>query len=213
MTDTPPTKDPNGLSPITTVFVENESYLKRFIRRFLSRAQDIEDVVQDTYIRARCAEEKTVISSPKSFLFRIARNEALMELRKKSRRITDYIEELDTPEALDGEASVEDQAIAEQRLGIFCQSALEMTPRCRKAFLMCKVYGLSYKEVASQLGISVSGVEKHVAKGFEICNAYVDRMERSGDKQEMQKNRPVANVVASNVVPIDRRESYKEGES
>lgn len=163
---------------VSTAFIENESFLKRFLRRFLSRPQDIEDVVQNTYLKARCAEEKRVISSPKSFLFRIAQNEALKELRKKSRRITDYIEDLDGPDAVRGGAAAEDEVIARQRLGIFCQSVLEMTPRCRRAFLMCKVYGMSYKDIASQLGMTVSGVEKHVAKGLAICNAHVEAMEQ-----------------------------------
>ncbi len=176
------TEEPGEDRPsISAAFIENESFLKRFLRRFLSRPQDIEDVVQNTYLKARCAEEKRVISSPKSFLFRIAQNEALKELRKKSRRITDYIEDLDGPDAIRGAAAAEDEVIARQRLGIFCQSVLEMTPKCRRAFLMCKVYGMSYKDIASQLGITVSGVEKHVARGLAICNAHVESMEQPAD--------------------------------
>ncbi len=169
-------------SMVTPTFVKHQSFLKRFLARFLSNSHDIEDVVQDSYLKALCAEKNQEIHSPKAFLFRIARNEAFKELRKKSRRITDYIEELDLPEDVTSDTSVEDLSIAKQRLGLFCQSALEMTPRCRKVFLMCKVYGFSYKEIASQLGISVSGVEKHVARGLEICNAYVDRVENA-DRQ------------------------------
>lgn len=171
-------QETDGRSAVSAAFIEHESFLKRFLKRFLSLPQDIEDVVQETYLKARSAEQGQVINSPKSFLFRIARNEALKELRKKSRHITDYIEDLDAPGIPYGEASAEEEAIAKQRLGIFCQSALEMTPKCRRVFLMCKVYGMSYKAVASQLGITVSTVEKHVSKGLQICNAYVDRMEQ-----------------------------------
>lgn len=167
----------SGESAVTTAFVKHETFLKRFLKQFLPCSHDIEDVVQDSYLKARCAEQRQEITSPKAFLFRIARNEALKELRKKSRRVTDYIEELDMPEASSTETAVEDLNVARQRLGMFCQSALEMTPRCRRVFLMCKVYGFSHKEIASELGISVSGVEKHVARGLEICNAYVDQIE------------------------------------
>ncbi len=177
MTDRESSQTQVPLTSISTAFIEHESFLKRFLKRFLSRPQDIEDVVQDTYLKARCAEESRIISSPKAFLFRIARNEALKTLRKKSRRITDYIEDLESTELGSNEASAEDEVIARQRLGMFCQSVLEMTPRCRRVFLMCKVYGLSYRDIASQLGISVSGVEKHVARGLAICDAYVARME------------------------------------
>lgn len=169
-------------SVVTPAFVKNQTFLKRFLTRFLSSSQDIEDVVQESYLKALSAEKKHEINSPKAFLFRIARNEALKELQKKSRRITDYLDELDIPEAATSDTYIEDSSIAKERFGLFCQSALEMTPRCRKAFLMCKVYGFSYKEIASHLGISVSGVEKHVARGLEICNAYVDKVE--GEKNQ-----------------------------
>jgi|TARA_B100000315_G_scaffold249994_1_gene282059 RNA polymerase sigma-70 factor (ECF subfamily) len=193
MTDKPLSKSQSNLSSVSAAFIEHESFLKRFLKRFLSRPQDIEDVVQDTYLKARCAEKNQIINSPKAFLFRIARNEALKELRKKSRRITDYIEELDSQEVICGEASVEDQVIVKQKLGMFCESVLEMTPRCRRVFLMCKVYGLSYKEIASQLGISVSGVEKHVARGMVICNAYVDRMEQPAVRKQRETERIATN--------------------
>ena len=130
-------------SVITPAFVKNQGFLKRFLTRFLSSSHDIEDVVQESYLKALNAEKKHEINSPKAFLFRIARNEALKELQKKSRRITDYLEELDIPEASTSGDFIEDESIAKERFGLFCESALEMTPRCRKAFLMCKVYGLS----------------------------------------------------------------------
>lgn len=189
-------------SVVTLAFVEHQSFLKRFLTRFLSSSHDIEDVVQDSYLKALCAEKKQEITSPKAFLFRIARNEALKELRKKSRRITDYIDELDMPEPSTLEAPVEDSSIAKQRLGLFCQSALEMTPRCRKAFLMCKVYGYSYKEIASHLGISVSGVEKHIARGLEICNAHVDKIESAEHRKETFLNAQSKQRYSSSVTAL-----------
>lgn len=170
-------------SGVTPAFVKNLSFLKRFLTRFLSSSQDIEDVVQESYLKALCAEQKKEITSPKAFLFRIARNEALKELQKKSRRITDYLDDLDIPES-STEISIEDSSIAKQRFGLFCESALEMPPKCRKAFLMCKVYGFSYKEIASHLDISVSGVEKHIARGLEICSNYVDKVENANNQDE-----------------------------
>ena len=166
-------------STVTPAFIKNLSFLKRFLTRFLSSSQDIDDVVQESYLKALSAEQKQVINSPKAFLFRIARNEALKELQKKSRRITDYLEDLDLPESTTSDTLVEDSSISKQRFGLFCESALEMPPRCRKAFLMCKVYGYSYKEIASHLDISVSGVEKHIARGLEICDAYVTKAENA----------------------------------
>ena len=161
---------------ITEAFVKHETFLKRFLSRFLSRPQDIEDVVQDTYLKAFSAEKKQQIHQPKAFLFRVARNAALTELSKKSRQVMKYVEDYDDSEIISDGISVEDRVLASEKLGLFCQSALEMTPKCRRVFLMAKVYGMSYKEISAELEIGQSAVEKHVAKGLEVCTAFMRRM-------------------------------------
>ena len=188
----PPPTSQHPESNVTPAFIKNQSFLKRFLARFLSSSQDIEDVVQESYLKALSAEQKQEITSPKAFLFRIARNEALKELQKKSRRITDYLDDLDIPESTT-EVSIEDSSISKQRFGLFCESALEMPPKCRKAFLMCKVYGYSYKEIASHLDISVSGVEKHIARGLEICSNYVDKVENT-NKQGINAHTNISTI-------------------
>jgi len=170
---------------ITEAFLKHETFLKRFISRFLPRPQDVEDIVQETYLKAYSAEKKHAIHQPKAFLFQVARNTALKQLTKKSNQITGYIEEIDAPEIISDELSVEDHVMAREKLGFFCQSALEMSPRCRRVFLMAKVYGFSYKEISARLGISASAVEKHVAKGLQICSAYMANIEQEPPNTEV----------------------------
>lgn len=52
---------------------------------------------------------------------------------------------------------------------MFCQVVEELPPRCRDVFILYKIHGMSYKEIATELGISQSGVEKHVTKGLSHC--------------------------------------------
>ena len=176
---------------ITEAFLKHETFLKRFISRFLPRPHDIEDVVQETYLKAYSAEKKHSIHQPKAFLFQVARNTALKQLTKKSNQITGYIEEIDAPEIISDELSIEDHAMAREKLGLFCQSALEMPPRCRRVFLMAKVYGFSYKEISAQLGISASAVEKHVAKGLQICSTYMAKIEQESTDPEVTAATPI----------------------
>ena len=190
MTDEPPSKTAENPSSVSTAFIEHESFLRRFLTRFLSRPQDIEDVVQDAYLKARCAEEKQVINSPKAFLFRIARNEALKELRKKSRRITDYIEDLSNRELASEAASVEEQVAASERMAVFCQAAASLPTQCRRAFLLRKVYGFSHKEIAERLGISMSTVEKHMAKGLQRSSAFMRDKGQLAEKVTEIRNEP-----------------------
>lgn len=191
---------------ITEAFIKHETFLKRFISRFLSRPQDIEDVVQDTYLKAFSAEKKQQIQQPKAFLFRVARNAALTQLTKKSRQVMTYVEDYDGLEIINDEVTVENHVLAQERLGIFCQSALEIPTKCRRVFLMAKVYGMSHKEISAELGIGPSAVEKHVAKGLEICNAYVQRTVRQDEEAaSAQRNGRVKDTNSGNQPIVKER--------
>lgn len=172
---------------VTEVFLANRSKIRNFLSRFLSNKQDIEDVLQETYLRARGAERHQKIVSPKAFLYRIARNEALRELERSSRRIIDLV---GAPDALYDDAagqSLEGSALVSERFGLFCQSTIAMPPQCRRVFLMCKVYGYSYAEIASELGISLSAVEKHVSKGLKIAHLHMQKKEETSNFTEGEK--------------------------
>jgi RNA polymerase sigma-70 factor (ECF subfamily) len=164
-------ESPRGLS---AVFLTQQFSLKRFIARFFSSPQDIEDVAQEAYLRAFNAEKAgEQVRSPKAFLFRIAKNVALNELARKSRLLTDYIEDSTAQDVLDTGSSTEGQAMDQEKLAMFCRAVASLPVQCRRAFLMRKVYGLSHKEIAEQLGISISTVEKHVASGLLRCSTYL----------------------------------------
>jgi RNA polymerase sigma factor (sigma-70 family) len=159
---------------LTGSFVEHQSALRRFIARFFSRPQDIEDVAQEAYLRAFDAQRAgQLVRSPKAFLFRIARNVALNELARKSRLLTDYIEDSAAQDVVDKGSSAEEQVIGQEKLVLFCRAVASLPVQCRKAFLMRKAYGLSHREISEQLGISISTVEKHVASGLQRCSTYL----------------------------------------
>ena len=49
----------------------------------------------------------------------------------------------------------------------------QLTPQCHEVYLLRKVQSLSHKEIASEMGIAVSTVEKHLMKAVEQCNRYL----------------------------------------
>ena len=59
----------NEVSGVSRIFLEHGHFLKKFLSRFLSREQDIEDVAQEAYLKAYCAEQdKGEIAHPKAFI-------------------------------------------------------------------------------------------------------------------------------------------------
>ena len=161
---------------VSDAFLEPQTFLKKFLARFLSRPQDIEDVAQEAFLKAYRAEKTQEVRSPKSFLFHIAKNIALQQLTKKSRLITDYIEDLTNPEVLyesHQTSTTEDTVEAQSKLAVFCEAVASLPPQCRRAFLMRKVHGMSHKEISKTLGIAISTVEKHQAIGLKRCSEYM----------------------------------------
>jgi RNA polymerase sigma-70 factor (ECF subfamily) len=76
-----------GKQDILSVFLEIETALRQYLMRFLVRKQDIEDIVQETFIRSFEAEKRQKIQSHKSFLFKVAENLALSEPARKSNQL------------------------------------------------------------------------------------------------------------------------------
>ena len=164
-------------SKLFDAYINCEISLKRFLRRFYSRSEDIDDLAQEAFLRAFDAELGQEIQSPKAYLFRVARNIALRELGKKSRQLTDYLEEAVDEGSLGREASIEEELIAQQKLQQCCNAIADLPEQCRRVFLLRKIHAHSHKEIAAQLGISTRTVEKHITKGVGRFTDYMEKQE------------------------------------
>ncbi|MDB9951893.1 RNA polymerase sigma factor [Porticoccaceae bacterium] len=159
-------------SSVLSAYKTHVEALRRFISRFVGK-HDVEDVVQEAFLRAYNAESGKPIEQPKSYLFRIAKHVALNQLRQRSRKPTDYLEDFDSPDVLVNEWTLEDEIMAQQKLGFHCAAVAALPPKCRKVYLLRKVYGMSYKDIAATLQISDSTVEAHISKGYARCDQYI----------------------------------------
>ena len=169
--------EPSALSKVTRAFVEHGHPLKMFLRRFVPQQHDIEDVAQEAFLRAFKVEQGEPVDHPKTLLFTIAKNIALNELRRKSRRVTDYIEECQSAPESSG-ATTEEEVLGLEQLEHYCTAVDELPEQCRRVYLLRKVHGLAHKDIAAQLNITVRTVERHLAKGVLRCRMH---MEAAGD--------------------------------
>ncbi len=163
------------MSRILKAFLENEKAIRHFLSRFSSSKQDIEDFTQETFLRGFAAEMRRDIQSPKAFLFQIARNTALEDIRKKKKNITLLVEDSGGADIIIDESQplADEWLDGRRKLALFSRAVAELPPQCRRAFLLRHAEGLQYKKIANRMGISISAVEKHVALGLVKCNAYL----------------------------------------
>ena len=163
------------MSTILEAYLENEAALKRFLRRFIKSREGADDLAQEAFLRAFAAESNRVIESPKAFLFKVARNLALNELARQSAATTTPIGDFEGQEVLEdsSQAAVDDAVDGRERIRMLARAIAALPPQCAKVFILRKMQGLSQKEIAARLDISVRTVENHVALGLVRCRAYM----------------------------------------
>ena len=133
---------------------------------------DVEDIVQETYIRLRRVVVAGEIRHPRSYLYQTARNLALDSIKRADNALTTSWEEGAHYAAAIG-ITVGDRVDSRVNLERFCDSLQRLPDKARRVFVLKKVYGFSQREIATELGISESTVEKHVALGSRRCARYM----------------------------------------
>ena len=163
------------MSKIHEVFIEYQASLRRYLARFRLDDATVDDYLQETFLRGFAAELRGEIRKPKAYLFRVAKNIALVHFRTNERSPTDFVEDRSRSEFIIDESHVDasEQIDGRQKLALFAAAVCQLSPQCRRAFWMRRVEELKYKQIANRMNISVSAVEKHVAKGLIECNAYL----------------------------------------
>lgn len=151
--------------------------LKRYLGRILTRPEDVDDIAQEAFVRVLEAGSKGEIHYHKAYLYRTAHNLALNVLARKSNLLVDSMEDFPDPTVFTDNTMLEDEVAAQRRFELFCRTVAELPDQCRRVLVLRKVYGLSQQEVAELLGISISTVEKHLAKGMLRCSAHMHRQE------------------------------------
>ena len=160
---------------ILEAYLANEVALKRYLGCFIKSREAADDLAQEAFIRAFAAEGTRIIESPKAFLFKVAKNLALNELARLSANATQPLGDFEGHEVLtdSSQAAVDDVVDSRERVRLLARAIAALPPQCAKVFILRKMQGLSQKEIAARLNISVRTVENHVATGLSRCRAYM----------------------------------------
>lgn len=149
----------------------HETYLVRYLRRIWRQPQDIDDLRQDAYTRIYEAAALARPLQPKSFLLTTARN-LVVNLHRRNRVVSiESVGDFDDLNVSLDELSPERRLDARQQLRRLADALNSLPPKCRQVIWLRRVDGLSQKEVAERLGISVRTVENHILKGMRLLAA------------------------------------------
>ena len=153
--------------------------LRAWLRGRFGTRVDIDDIVQEAFVRVLQAHRDGTLRAAKPFLFAAARNLALDRLRRHDVARTDALGEIDALNVLDESDGIPETVARNQELELLTEAIQSLPDRCRRIFTLRKLYGLSQREIAQQLGIAESTVENQITIGIEKCTdffaAHTDR--------------------------------------
>jgi RNA polymerase sigma factor (sigma-70 family) len=132
--------------------------------RLTGNDADAQDLVQEVLLRVRRGLETYRPGSLEGWLSRITTNAFLDEVRRRRRRPTVALP--DDPDRVLGGVDDAESALAATTLPDDVQDAIRALPEdFRVAVVLCDVVGLSYEEIADQLGIPIGTVRSRIHRG------------------------------------------------
>lgn len=150
-------------------------YKKRIIyfsMKFVKSEDFAEDIFHDTFTalwQTRAFLDPNIPIS--SYLYTIARNRILNILRDLSPE--DQLHDFILSQAIDYTEDVFEKVTASELKDIIYQAINKLTKRQREVFEMSRYEGLSHKEIAQALGISVYTVQEHISTALKILQTSI----------------------------------------
>ena len=163
----------------------HEAQLRAWLGRRVLADLEVDDIVQETYAILAGLPQVDHIQAPRSYMFEVAKSVVLQAMRRGRIVAFEALAEAEGLEPPCQDPSPETIAADRQELGRIAALIAALPTRCREAFTLRKVHGLSQREVALRLGVSENTVEKHVGKGLGLLMTAMGR----GGKGRFQASR------------------------
>jgi len=141
--------------------------LLRYLTDLLSRRDEAEDLVQETYLRLMQVETIET-GRVRALIFKVATNLAYDRFRQRRAR-GPHGDDAALADLPAHEPAPERIVALEQGVEIVKRTLLELKPRCRQVFLLRASAELGYEEIARRLGISKRTAEREMQHALEVC--------------------------------------------
>lgn len=161
---------------IHSLYAEHSDWLKGWLRKKLGCSHQAADMAHDTFVRViSAAPNFTSINEPRAYLTTVAGRLIIDQARRKKIE-QNYLETWLTLHGEDSVAPSSQDLVEVVELLTEMAILLEALPeKPRKAFIMSRIEGQTYSEIAECLGVSVSMIKKYMAKAilhcFDVLNA------------------------------------------
>ena len=151
----------------------HESALRAYVKNQFPKLRDIDDVVQESFLKTWSAHAKRPIRSAKAFLFRVARHSAIDLIRRSKNSPINDVGDFEQLHVIEDGSSVADVVSVAEKKRMVIKAIDALPSRCREVFIMRKLKYMPQAEVALALGVSERTVETQLSRGMKRCEVYL----------------------------------------
>jgi RNA polymerase sigma factor (sigma-70 family) len=161
-----------------SLFDPHRNGLATFIRRRVRRGSDASDLTQEVYLRFLRADRDELIRNPEAYLYTVAVN-LLREQSVLERRWANAVDASEPPTdpALVNFRTPEEEVDREARMARITTLIEALPPKFQAVLVLQYRDGLTYQEIAAQLGVTIHTVKKYVMQGLALCRKRLSRIE------------------------------------
>lgn len=145
----------------------HESSLKAYLHGSFPAVRDVDDIVQESFLRIWKARANQQIESAKGFLFQVARRLAVDRLRRGRISPINAVGDLSILPVIEERQGVSETISTREKVEALAAALVALSPACREVVMLRKLQNLSRKETAARLGIAEKTVDEHLARGLK----------------------------------------------
>lgn len=170
-----------------TVILPHRAALKARLHSLRRSQEDLDDLLSEVLIRAYANPRWSEVERGRAYLFTVARNLLIDQVRREKVVSFDTATDLDLLQ--DGQ-DLEAQLFARDQL-MRLNAVVEALPaQCRRVFILRRIHQKTPSEIAVEMALSVSTVEKHLAKAIRLfMQAVAEQEDNSVDHGQFQSAR------------------------
>jgi len=151
---------------VNQLFREHNRALVNFLLARVQSEAEAKDLAQEAYVRLLQLDQPNAVGFLRGYLFRIAANLSVDQVRariSRERVAVELFDELGEPD------EIEHRAILREEFDIVCTALHDLPPKCQKAFLLHVIEGYSHCETARAVGCNERMVRYHVSRALLHC--------------------------------------------
>lgn len=150
----------------------HEPLLRSYLKGHFPAVRDVDDVVQESFLRVWQRQAIKPIASAKAFLFKVGRHLALDTLRHERRSPFQDVSDLSGLDVIEEGADGAESATHNEEVAILMAAIESLPGRCREIYILRKLHRLPQKEIAEKLGISEGTVQVQIGRANRRCEEF-----------------------------------------